>query len=200
MGTWFERWYDRLMGPLEKRGFGKIRESLLSKAEGRVLEIGSGTGFNFPYYEKADEVIAIEPQALMLEKSLERAKHSRVPITVISADAERLPFPDNHFDTVVGILVLCTIPDPEKALTEIRRVCKPDGKVLLFEHVRLNNPFLGPLQDWLTPVWKRLCDGCHLNRNTLDTVKHAGFNVVRIERFYRNIFLVVEAVNPEQSI
>jgi len=195
MGEWFPKWYDTLMSPLEKRGFQTIRKNLVSKAEGKVLEIGSGTGLNFPYYEKADEVIAIEPQSLIRQQSHVRARISRVPINVISAGAEELPFPENSFDTVVGTLVLCTISDPLKALEEIRRVCKPEGKVLWFEHVRINDSILGSLQDWLTPVWKRLCDGCHLNRNTLELMKQAGFKIIRIERFYKKIFLVVEAVN-----
>jgi ubiquinone/menaquinone biosynthesis C-methylase UbiE len=184
------------MRPLEKRGFQTIRKNLIAKAEGKVLEIGSGTGVNFPYYEKVDEVVAIEPQSLMREQSLIRARNSHVSINVISASAEELPFSENSFDTVVGTLVLCTIPDPLKALKEIRRVCKPEGKVLWFEHVRINDSsILGSLQDWLTPVWKRLFDGCHLNRNTLQLMKQAGFKIIRIDRFYKKVFLVVEAIN-----
>lgn len=197
MGKWFSRLYDPLMGPLERRGFGNIRKSLIGKAQGDVLEIGSGTGFNFPYYERAQKVIAIEPESLMREKSLPRAQNASVPIDVISAGAEELPFPDNTFDTVVGTLVLCTIPDAPKALQEIRRVCKPDGQVLFFEHVRLDHPFLGRLQDWLTPTWKRLCDGCHLNRNTLAMIKEAGFKFTRVERHFKDIFLVIESVNKK---
>lgn len=195
MGKWFPKLYDTLMKPLEKGRFQAIRKLLIYKAQGRVLEIGSGTGLNFPYYVYADKVTAIEPNALMREQSLCRIKESRILIDVISADAEKLPFSDNTFDTVVGTLVFCTIPDPVKALDEIRRVCKPEGKLLLFEHVRINDPILGPLQDCLTPVWKLLCDGCHLNRNSLELVKRAGFRVNRIERYYNRIFFVVEAIN-----
>jgi ubiquinone/menaquinone biosynthesis C-methylase UbiE len=195
MGKWFSRLYDPLMEPLERRGFGDIRKKLIGKAKGEVLEIGSGTGFNFPYYKQAEQVIAIEPEPLMIKKSLPRAKSALVPIDVISADAEKLPFPDDTFDTVVGTLVLCTIPDVQKALNEIRRVCKPDGQVLFFEHVRLDHPFLGRLQDWLTPAWKHLCEGCHLNRNTLAMIKDAGFKIIRVERHFKDIFLVIETVN-----
>lgn len=188
MSKWFTKCYDTLMSPLEKRGFQTIRKNLIAKAEGRVLEIGSGTGINFPFYEKADEVIAIEPQFLMQEQSLVRAKNSHVPINVISADAEELPFQENSFDTVVGTLVLCTIPDTLKALEEIRRVCKPEGKVLWFEHVRVNDPILGWLQDFLTPVWKRLCDGCHLNRNAIELMKIAGLKSLALNDFIRKFF------------
>lgn len=161
------------------------------------MEIGSGTGLNFPFYDQAQKVIAVEPDALMREQSLPRASRGRVPIEVISAGAENLPFPDNSFDTVVGTLVLCTIPDPFIALQEIRRVCKPDGKVLFFEHVRMNRPVLGRLQDWLTPVWKRLCDGCHLNRNTLELIGRTGFQAVRVEGYANGLFLAIEAENKK---
>jgi ubiquinone/menaquinone biosynthesis C-methylase UbiE len=195
MSTFFSRWYDTLMSPLERGGFVAIRQGLLSHAKGKVLEIGSGTGANFPYYVAAEEVIAIEPEAAMRVQSLPRAFHAHVPIEVQDGQAESLPFPDDTFDAVVGTLVLCTIPDPVKALNEIRRVCKPGGHVLFFEHVRLNDSMLGILQDRLTPVWKRLCDGCHLNRNSIELIKQAGFRVTRVERHYKKIFVVVEAVN-----
>jgi ubiquinone/menaquinone biosynthesis C-methylase UbiE len=195
MSKFLTRWYDTLMGPLEKRGFQTIRKDLLGKARGSVLEIGSGTGVNFPYYINVGEVIAIEPEPTMRGKSLLRAQQAPVSIDVRDGQAESLPFPDNRFDTVVGTLVLCTIPDPIKALEEIRRVCKPNGQVLFFEHVRINNSVLGILQDKLTPIWKRLCDGCHLNRNSLELMKKSGFKVTRVERLYKKIFVIVEAVN-----
>lgn len=167
----------------------------MEKANGKVLEIGSGTGLNFPYYQHAEKVVAIEPEPLMRNKSFHRAKEAVVPIEVIAADAEKLPFPDNTFDTVIGTLVLCTIPDPKRALEEVQRVCKPDGQILFFEHVRLQHPVWGSIQDWLTPLWKHLCDGCHLNRNSLELIKLVGFKVTRIDRLCKNIFLVIEAVN-----
>jgi ubiquinone/menaquinone biosynthesis C-methylase UbiE len=197
MGKWFPRLYDILMEPLERRGVRDIRKNLVRKSQGHVLEIGSGTGFNFPYYDRAQKVIAIEPEPLMRERSLPRAQNASVPIDVIAAGAEELPFPDNTFDTVVGTLVLCTIPDTKKALEEMRRVCKPDGQVLFFEHVRLEHPFLGSMQDWLTPAWKRLCDGCHLNRNTLAMIEEAGFEITQVERHFKDIFLVIETVNKK---
>lgn len=113
------------------------------------------------------------------------------------ASAEQLPFPNNSFDTVVGTLVFCTIPYPEQALGEIRRVCKSEGQILLFEHVRLDHPFYGRLQDWLTPFWKKLCDGCHLNRNTLSIIEKAGFTITHVKHHYKGLFFVVEAINKK---
>lgn len=195
MGKWFPKLYDTLMGPFERRGLGTIRRQLIQKASGEVLEIGSGSGLNFPFYIHAKKVTAIEPEPLMRRLSLTRAQQAHVNIELISAKAEKLPFPDNHFDTVVGTLVFCTIPDPIMALEEIRRVCKPDGQLFLFEHVKIDHPFLGPLQNRLTPLWRRLCDGCHLNRPTLGWVEQAGFNVIQVKRYYKDIFIVIEAIN-----
>ena len=195
MTTFFTKYYDALMGPLERGSFGPIRRSLIAGVQGRVLEIGSGTGINFPYYDTAAQVTAVEPDSSMRAQSLPRAAKAGAAISVLPGDAERLPFPDNVFDLVVATLVMCTIPDPVKALAEIRRVCKPEGQVLFFEHVRVNRSFLGTLQDWLTPVWKRICDGCHLNRNTLQLIENSGLAVLSIERYYKDIFLVAKAVN-----
>jgi ubiquinone/menaquinone biosynthesis C-methylase UbiE len=197
MSRLFNSYYDSLMKPLEKRAFHKIREQLLLRANGAVLEIGSGTGINFKYYQHADKVTAIEPEWSMREKSLKLAKQSPVPIEVVRASAERLPFYPDSFDTVVGTLVFCTIPDPLAALQEVRRVCKPGGLILLFEHVRVNHPIGGALQDWLTPAWKRLCSGCHLNRNTLQLIEQAGFRIAHAEWKYKKLILVVEARNEK---
>lgn len=195
MGKWFPKFYDSLMGPLERGSFQPIRKQLIQNVHGQVLEVGSGTGINFPYYLQAEKVIAIEPAPLMRDQSLNRAANAHVPIEVITARAEELPFPDDSFDVVVSTLVFCTIPDPIKALEEVKRACKPNGTVLFFEHVRLNHRFLGRLQDWLTPVWKRLCDGCHLNRDTLEVINQVGFKVIHVKRYYKDIFLVIEATN-----
>lgn len=191
LSTWFSTYYDRLMHPLEKKAFSSIRHDLLKKATGEVLEIGSGTGINFQYYAQV-RVTALEPSDHMREQSLIRAKHSNVPITLVSGSAESLPFPDGTFDTVVGTLVLCSVESPQKAISEIKRVLKPDGRILLFEHVRLNDSPLGKLQDLLTPVWKKVCDGCHLNRDTVAYLNAEGIKPVSIEPHFRNIFVALE--------
>lgn len=197
MSTWFSKLYDPVMKPLENSGFRNIRKNLMRKADGKVLEVGSGTGLNFPHYVQAKEVTALEPDSSMREQSLIRADHAKVPIRVITGRAEQLPFQNNEFDVIVGTLVLCSVTDPIKALAEMRRVCKPDGKVLFFEHVRMDDSLLGSLQDWLTPAWKRICDGCHLNRNTFQLIKQAGFEVLHVEQKARSLLVVVEAVNTK---
>jgi ubiquinone/menaquinone biosynthesis C-methylase UbiE len=193
MGRWFAALYDILMAPLERGGFQDIRTQLLRQARGTVLEIGAGTGVNFPYYTEAEHVIAVDPDPCMVARSLPRAMQAAVPIAVILARAEALPFPDHTFDTVVGTLVFCTIPDPRQALCELQRISKPAGTALFFEHVRVHRPLAGRLQEWLTPVWKRLTGGCHVNRDTLALLTQVGFDVTCIAPHYKELFLVIAA-------
>lgn len=197
MSPFFNRYYDTIMKPLETKSFRPIRESLLAKARGTALEIGSGTGVNFPLYRSPDKVVAIEPDPVMVAQSLKRAEHATVPIEVVQAGAEQLSFESNRFDSVVCTLVLCTIPDPHAALAEIRRVCKPGGTLLLFEHVLLEHPIWSAMQHGLTPAWKKMCGGCHLNRNSLALVQQAGFPITHIEWKYKKLFLVAEARNEK---
>ncbi|MDF0727720.1 class I SAM-dependent methyltransferase [Cytobacillus sp. S13-E01] len=195
MGKWFPSIYDVAMKPLEQTTFKKIREDLISKAEGRVLEIGSGTGVNFPYYKNATQVDAVEPNSWMVKKSLKRKSQTNVPIQTYKLKAEKLPFPDDTFDTVVGTLVFCTISKPLEALKEIKRVSKPSAKFLFFEHVRMEQSFLGKTQDLLTPAWKHICDGCHLNRNTLELVEQAHLSIEKVDSYYKGLFLAIECSN-----
>lgn len=195
MGNTFARWYDVFMSPLEKGRFRSVRKSLAKKADGLVLEIGSGTGINFPYYESAEQVIAIEPSRHMMNRSEERKRKSAVPIQVIQESAEQLPFADSTFDTVVATLVFCTIPHPERALREIKRVCKPGGRILVFEHVRMENPFLAKWQDWLPPYWKKVCDGCCLNRDTVHMMIESGLKVVSKQSLYKGLFVQMDVRN-----
>jgi ubiquinone/menaquinone biosynthesis C-methylase UbiE len=193
MGRWFAALYDTLMAPMERGGFQAIRQQLLRQARGKVLEIGAGTGINFSYYTEAEHVIAVDPDPYMAARSVPRATQAAVPIAVVLARAEALPFLDHTFDTVVSTLVFCTIPDPRQALGELQRVSKPGGTALLFEHVRVHRPLAGRLQEWLTPLWKRLAGGCHLNRDTLVLLTQAGFEVTCIKPYYQELFLVIEA-------
>ena len=197
MGTLFSKAYDRVMKPVEQRRFGKIRKKLVSNQHGTVLEIGSGTGANFPYYKNAEKVIAIEPDKSMRELSEKKRSEATVPIELVDATAEQLPFDDNTFDVVVGTLVLCSVTDLNQALQKIKRGAKYDAPVLFLEHVRLDQPFVGRLQDVVTPVWKRLCDGCHLNRNTLEIIKQNGFRVEQVDEHFKGLFLEIRARNEK---
>jgi len=194
MSTLFAAVYDRLMAPLERGRFRAIRTALLAHAAGRVLEIGAGTGINFPLYPAAvTQVEALEPDPAMSARADPRLSSARVPVRRVAARAEALPYPDASFDTVVATLVLCTVGDPHASLREVRRVLKPGGLLLVFEHVRLENPLLAGLQAALTPAWKHLAGGCHLDRDTLRLVREAGFVAVQELPESRALFRVALA-------
>ncbi|ANU16377.1 methyltransferase type 11 [Planococcus maritimus] len=188
--------YDTAMKPLEKTRFEKIRKNLVQQAQGHVLEIGFGTGANFRYYQGADRVDAIEPNPDMSKQAYKRIRKSKTPIHTYEAVAEKLPFADNCFDTVVATLVFCTIPDPVKALEEIYRVSKPGAKILMFEHVKMDQPLMGKTQQSLTPVWKKICDGCHLDRDTLDLVNRSPLEILKVDSYYGGLFLTIESQKP----
>ncbi|APC47861.1 class I SAM-dependent methyltransferase [Virgibacillus halodenitrificans] len=197
MGKLFARLYDPIMKPLEKIKFNSIRRELLSHATGQVLEIGSGTGVNFPYYKHVDCVDAIEPNQQMIQQAKKNIASTNVPITIYQARAEQLPFERSVFDSVVSTLVFCTIPDPLQALEEIKRVSKPGAPILFFEHVRMEQPLLAQAQDMLTPAWKNICDGCHLNRDIVSFLGQAGLQVECINPHYKGLFLMIKCTNPK---
>ncbi|WP_335697707.1 MULTISPECIES: class I SAM-dependent methyltransferase [unclassified Sporosarcina] len=167
----------------------------MRNAEGTVLEIGSGTGINFPYYQKAKQVAAVEPNPQMSRRGVSRGRNARVPITLYEASAESLPFADDTFDTVIATLVFCTIPDPVRALEEIQRVSKRDAAVLFFEHVQLKQKTLAKFQDILNPFWEKICDGCQINRDTLSIISDSGLYTEHVESLYSGLFLSIECRN-----
>ena len=187
------------MNPLESGTFKDIRRDLISRAKGKVIELGSGTGVNFPFYQNVKSVTAIEPNPYMIQRSERNKKMASVPIEIIQTSAERLPFEDHAYDTVVATLVFCTIPDVEKALNEVRRICKSNGKILLFEHVKMEQPILANMQIILTPFWKKVCDGCCLNRETVRVLKSNGFHIVEMKKFYRGLFVMIEIQNHNEN-
>jgi len=167
----------------------------LKEATGHVLELGSGTGVNFPLYRNAEKVTAVEPSEEMINHSHIRLNQTDMPINVVMASAEQLPFAEHTFDTVVATLVFCTIPHPDRAMQEIKRVCKPGGKILMFEHVLMKNRFFSKAQTILTPSWKRVCGGCCLDRDTLGLVNRHGLSVSRVDSYYKGLFVMIMAEN-----
>jgi ubiquinone/menaquinone biosynthesis C-methylase UbiE len=144
------------------------RHDLLAEAEGRVLEIGAGTGLNLRHYRDSVESLVltepVEPMARALDRRLQRLSR---PTDVRRASAEALPFPDDSFDTVVSTLVLCTVQDQALALNEIARVLRPGGRLLFIEHLRSEKEHWGRWQDRLERPWFAFAFGCHCNRRTL---------------------------------
>jgi ubiquinone/menaquinone biosynthesis C-methylase UbiE len=160
------------------------RARVVAAASGRVLEIGIGSGFNTPLYGGAvSEVIGIDPSRQLLAMA-QRKPRSEIPIEFIGASAEAIPFDNSSFDAVVTTWTLCTIPDVARALGEMRRVLKAGGVLLFAEHGRAPEPGVRWWQDHLTPLWKRIGGGCHLNRPISDLIASAGFRIERLENSY----------------
>ncbi len=181
-GRLFAAGYDRGMRAAERAGLTEMRATLLSAARGRTLELGSGTGLNLRHYASDGVGLVLtepaEPMARRLERRVLEASSSA---SVVRAAADRLPFPDGSFDSVVATLVLCTVPDQRAALAEIGRVLTADGRLLLLEHVRADGPRLSRWQDRLQPLWGHVACGCHCNRDTLAELRAAGFAVDAVE-------------------
>jgi ubiquinone/menaquinone biosynthesis C-methylase UbiE len=182
----FARFYDRLIAGTEEAGLGEMRESLLRDASGRTLELGAGTGLNLAHYTDAvTELVLAEPDPNMAKRLRERLAEDSTAAgnpSVIGTPAEHLPFDDGSFDTVVASLVLCTVDDPDHAMSEIRRVLVEGGKLLFLEHVRSSSGRLARWQDRLQRPWGFFSGGCHPNRATGDLLAGAGLWVDRIDR------------------
>lgn len=177
-GRIFAALYDRMMAASEDAGLRDKRAALLAQARGAVLEIGAGTGANAALYpEGLERLVLAEPEAPMAARLRAKSARSRPDAEVVQASAEALPFADASFDTVVSTLVLCTVGDPARAAAELRRVLKPDGRLLVLEHVRAHdNADRARWQDRLEPVWRRIGHGCVCNRDTRAQLDAAGFD------------------------
>jgi len=195
-GGLYAAFYDLAMWPAERFYLSRLRRGLLGEARGKVLEIGAGTGANLPYYAGSVRVVLSEPDPWMLRRA------ELVGRPAMLAAAERLGFASSSFDTVVSTLVLCTVKDPAAALAEVRRVLRPGGGLLLLEHVRSAAPKTARWQTRLTPGWKKLARGCHLDRDTAARVREAGFAILSLER-YEPVplfpLILVHALAPRSS-
>lgn len=180
---WFAALYEWMSAPGERRLFRKVRPQIMGAVQGRVLEIGVGTGHSFSYYSKEAEVIGTEPDPYMLQRAQRRLEELGLTnIELRQAPAEALPFADASFDHVISSLVLCTVRDVPRALAEARRVLKPDGTFRFLEHVRNDKSrFWGTVQDVITPAWRWFGAGCHPNRRTKQAIEEAGFRIEQLD-------------------
>lgn len=184
--------YDRFLLPrlidcaCGIRLIGQQRALLVPGAEGRVLEVGVGSGLNFPWYDRqrVEELFALEPSAELRRMASAAADDASLSVSFLDASAEAIPVESDSVDTVVMTYTLCSIANPEQGLAEIRRVLKPNGRLLFAEHGRAPERSVQRWQDRLTPLWKRLAGGCHLNRDIPGLVAAAGFDVQTLDARY----------------
>jgi len=162
-----------------------FRERVIGAAEGRVLEIGVGSGRNLPFYRApVSEVLALEPAPRLLRMAREACDVRRLPVSFLEASAEAIPVEQHSVDTIVTTWTLCSIPQAATALQEMRRVLRPGGKLLFVEHGLAPDRAVRWWQDRLTPGWRRISGGCHLNRPIRAMIEGAGFRIDRIETGY----------------
>lgn len=162
------------------------RIELLSKVRGEILEVGIGTGANLPYYPKEISLTGIDFSPGMLRFARNKAEQIEFPLQLLQMDAQSMNFSDNSFDFVVTTCVYCSVPDPIQGLKEMRRVVKPEGKVIMLEHMRSEAPFLGLIMDALNPLTVRMT-GANINRRTLENIKQAGFIIEGNEKLMGSV-------------
>ncbi len=161
----------------------RYRARVCGAAAGRVLELGIGPGFNLPFYGPAvAEVVGIDPAMALL--AMARGRDAAFPVELVDGSAEALPIESQSIDTVVTTWTLCSVPDPRRALTDARRVLRPGGRLLFCEHGRAPDAGVRLWQDRLTPAWRHIAGGCHLNRPIEALVRDSGFQVESLEAAY----------------
>jgi demethylmenaquinone methyltransferase/2-methoxy-6-polyprenyl-1,4-benzoquinol methylase len=184
--------YELIDLPLELFFFRKWRKEALSGLSGKVLEIGVGSGRNLKYYHSNALVTGIDNSEGMLEKAREKAKEMK-NVNLLLMDAENLEFPDNSFDYVITTFVLCTIPDPVKALKEMRRVLKPSGELISLEHMHSSNPIIDLFEHLIDPFLFFLL-GDHTTRHTARNIEEAGFKIKEAKKLaFKDVFRKIRA-------
>jgi ubiquinone/menaquinone biosynthesis C-methylase UbiE len=170
---------------MRNKRLAPYRERVVGAAEGRVLEIGIGSGLNLPHYaSRAGQIFGLDPSPALLARTRRNAQRVPIPVELLAGSAEYIPLDDRSIDTVVTTWTACTIPSIAGALTEMRRVLRPGGRLLFVEHGRAPDHGVAVWQDRLTPVWRRLTGGCRLNRKIDDLIADAGFRIDRLQCGY----------------
>ncbi|MEF2293413.1 class I SAM-dependent methyltransferase [Virgibacillus dokdonensis] len=173
------------------------RKDVTQQAEGKVLEIGIGTGKNLEYYPSHVEVTGIDFSPGMLKRAKEKANQLGRTFELLEMDAQNLAFPDNTFDTVITTCVFCSVPDPIKGLKEMKRVTKPTGKILMLEHMRSEHKLIGKLMDILNPIGLHIV-GANINRKTIENIQHVGLKIAKEDLLMYDIFKTL-VVSPNKN-
>lgn len=190
------RFYDILESPMEMMSLKEWRINLMKELKGKVLEVGVGTGKNIEYYPDNIDIAAIDFSEKMLEKAREKAQKYNKQVTLLQMDAQDMDFQDNTFDMVFTTCVYCSVPDPIKGLKEMRRVCKPNGKIIMIEHVRSEKKILGLIMDILNPIVVNTY-GANINRKTVQNVYNAGFGSIKVKDLYSDIVKNIVITNDK---
>jgi ubiquinone/menaquinone biosynthesis C-methylase UbiE len=170
---------------MRKEDLVGYRQRVVSAARGRVLEVGIGSGLNLPFYGPGvTEIIGLEPSQVLINMASRRARASGKAVSFLPGSAGAIPLESGSMDTVVTTWTMCSISNLETALAEMRRVLKPGGDLLFVEHGRAPDRWVVRLQDWITPAWRPLAGGCHLNRPIADLIGSAGFRVIDLRTGY----------------
>ena len=185
--------YDFMEAPMERLRFDSWRQQLTSRIAGpTALEVGVGTGKNLIFYPDDVNITAIDLSPRMLERARKRANKLNLNVNLQEMDVQHLNFADDSFDTVFATFVFCSVPDPVAGLQELRRVCKPDGKLLILEHMRPENFVLGLIFDLLNPMIVRMM-GANINRRTINNIWQAGWQIKAEECLSSDIVRMIEA-------
>jgi ubiquinone/menaquinone biosynthesis C-methylase UbiE len=184
--------YDVMEGLIESSRYSKWRKLVWDKVEGtKILEIGVGTGKNFPYYPKDADITAIDFSDRMLSRGRKRAERLGTKVHLEKMDVQHLTFEDGSFDSVVASFVFCSVPDPVKGLQEVKRVCKAGGKVILLEHVLSANRILAWFMNLANPIARAM--GPNINRQTVENVEKSGLRLEKVTDLAAGIFKLIEA-------
>ncbi|MBB6217270.1 ubiquinone/menaquinone biosynthesis C-methylase UbiE [Anaerosolibacter carboniphilus] len=178
--------YDIFESPMELMALKKWRLEVMKELSGKVLEVGVGTGKNIEYYPEGLDITAIDFSEKMLAKAKDKAERLGKKVNLRHMDVQKLEFPDQTFDTIFTTCVFCSVPDPIKGLKEMGRVCKPNGKIIMIEHVRSESAVLGLVMDLFNPLVVNLY-GANINRRTVENVYKAGFTKVEVSNLSSDI-------------
>lgn len=180
----FARVYPRIERLARAHGADAHREELLAGVSGGVLEVGAGTGASFHFYPASvEQLVALEPEPRLRAQAGRAARELPLPVDVMAGRAEELPVPDSAFDTVVASLVLCSVRDVDRAVTEIRRVLRTGGELRFYEHIRSERPKFARRQRAVSVIWPLLGGGCHLARDPEASFVKAGFRIDQARHF-----------------
>jgi ubiquinone/menaquinone biosynthesis C-methylase UbiE len=192
----FARLYVGCARGADAKGAGAHREELLRDLSGRVLEVGCGHGANFPHYPPGVDVTALEPEPYLRHLAGRAARTAHVPIRVAAGMADDLPVTDATFDAAVASLVLCSVPDQDAALAELRRSLRPGGELRFYEHVVSSSRGFARAQRATDVVWPHIAGGCHTSRDTVSAIAGAGFEILDLRRFEFRPSIIAACVAP----